>query len=186
MARSVPQSRLRIWVGLFGLILGLFSLATPWVRIEADQVGETGLVWSTLAPASLSVATAAAAAWALGLLLKPVGIRIVSVVTAGLSVAALALAISAWSNTDQVAVSQADQIVGISGLITAQDLVITPVFWALALSLISVAVLAAAGVFGLIWPENRSASTNRYERRTSDGPADTWDQLSQGEDPTNP
>jgi indole-3-glycerol phosphate synthase len=83
-----------------------------------------------------------------------------------------------------VALHEAERVVGISGVVTPADLMVTPhpVAYGLVIGVfISLLVSAAAG---LIAPVRSGTRSTRYERAQPETPSELWDQLSHGDDPT--
>ena len=179
----------RLYAGLTGLgVLALIvSLGAPWWVLSLEggaQVPVSGLTASPLASSLLAVA---AAAFGLGLLLRGVWRRIVSLVQV-LAAGAAASTIASLATRPEVAVlSEIASLTGVAGS-GALDVVATTE--ATAMLWVGVAGLVGAmgsGLLGVTMPD-RPTATDRYQRSAGEAdPKDSiaaWDHLSEGSDPT--
>jgi uncharacterized membrane protein (TIGR02234 family) len=171
-------------VGVLALVV---SLGGPWwiVSLEGGaQIPVSGLTASPLASSLLAVA---GAAFGLGLLLRGVGRRIVSLVqvlavgSTGYVLASLATA------PETAAVSEIASLTGIAGS-GALDFVAstepTAMLW---IGVVGLLGAMGSGLVG-VWMRDRPVRTSRYQRSgSSPDPQDSiaaWDHLSEGSDPT--
>lgn len=179
--------RLHGVLALVGVVALLVSLGAPWwvVSLESGAlVPVSGLSASPIASALLAVG---AAAFGLGLILRGVWRRLVSLLQA-LALGSAAYAIASLSSRPEVAaLSEIASLTGIAGT-GALDLVVetqpSALLW---FGVVGLVAATATGVVGVLMPD-KAASTDRYRR--SFAPADpkdsiaAWDNLSEGSDPT--
>jgi hypothetical protein len=179
----------RLYAGLTGVgVLALVvSLGAPWwiVSLEGGaQIPVSGLTASPLASSLLAVA---GAAFGLGLLLRGVWRRIVSLVqflAAGSTAYALA---SLATAPEAAAVSEIASLTGIAGsgaLGFVASTEPTAILW---IGVVGLLGAMGSGLVG-VWMPDRQARADRYQRAGGNAdPRDSiaaWDNLSEGSDPT--
>ncbi len=173
------MDRLRHYFAVLGLVAGVTSLGLPWVRFQLSS-GVTGTVtWGDMSAGSVSFAVAAAAAWALTLLVGPLWRRALGIALVVLASTSAAFALMSLSRAVEIVLSRAESEAGVTGAFSIDDVLWS---WSLAgpvMSMTAVSAFFLAGLALMAWPGTRR-SHDRYEREK----ADPWEQLSRGDDPT--
>jgi len=176
--------RLKNYGAIIAIVLVLFGLATPLLSVSMTQGGTGEVTWSELSASSLSLAIASLAAWGATLLTSSRSVRVFSTLQGLLTVTGLALFFVSLDQQQEVALYEAERVVGISGVVTLTDLMVTPHPVAFGLVIGLFISLLVSAVAGLIAPVTRSTRSSRYERARPETPSELWDQLSHGDDPT--
>jgi hypothetical protein len=173
------MDRLRHYFAVLGLVAGLISLGLPWASFQLSS-GVTGMVtWGDMSAGSVSFTVAAAAAWALTLLVGPGWRRALGAAIVVLASTSAAFALMSLSRAGEIVLSRAESEAGVMGAFSIDDVLWS---WSLAgpvLSMTAVGAFFLAGLALMAWPGARRAK-DRYERAK----ADPWEQLSLGDDPT--
>lgn len=173
------MDRLRHYFAVLGLVAGVISLGLPWVSFQLSSGAAGTVAWGDMSAGSVSFAVAAAAAWALTLLVGPVWRRALGVAVAVLASTSAAFALISLARAGEVVLSRAESEAGVMGAFSVDDVLWS---WSLAgpvLSMSAVCGFFLAGVALMAWPGAKRGD-DRYEREK----ADPWEQLSRGDDPT--
>lgn len=181
-----PNSLTRLSATLVGLgvVLGLITMAAPWLRVELPGgLSATG-GWQQVSAASWSVALAAVAAWGAGILVRATPRRLLSILQSVLAAVSLGLLVPATQDTAALAEMIASRAVGIDGAVSSSELVATWSWGWLGLGVVALLLVAASGAVGALRPPPARKTPSRYER-ASNHSADPWEQLSEGVDPTD-
>jgi hypothetical protein len=173
------MDRLRHYFAVLGLVAGVISLGLPWASFQLSS-GVTGTIaWGDVSAGSVSFAVAAAAAWALTLLVGPAWRRALGVAVVVLASNSAAFALMSLSRAGEIVLSRAESEAGVIGAFSIDDVLWS---WSVAgptLSMGSVSAFVLSGLALIAWPGARRGK-DRYEREK----ADPWEQLSRGDDPT--
>ena len=173
------MNRLRHYSAAIGLVSGIVALGLPWMTFELSS-GVTGAIsWGDVSAGSVSLSVAAAAAWALTLLVSPRWRRVLGVSVAVMVSVSIVLALGSLGESADIVLSRAESEAGVIGAFSLADVTWA---WSVAgptLSGLAMGAFLVAGVALMIWP-GRERQKDPYQREN----ADPWEQLSRGGDPT--
>lgn len=166
-----------------GVLVGLVTMAAPWLHVELPGgLSATG-GWGQIAPASWSIGLAAVTAWGAGILVRGTPRRLLGILQSALASVALVLLLIQTSNTPVLAEQIASEALGIGGAVSGSELVSSWSWGWFGLGVAALVLVAVSGVLGALQPSARRGDS-RYER-SSNHSVDPWEQLSEGRDPTD-
>jgi len=165
----------------------LVALSAPWFTFQVPTGMSFTLTGLEASAVSSTLLGAAAAAYGASLLIRGLARRILGVLQTLLG----AGAVSSWFELlEAPAVSvQATitSLTGLSGSGALEGVTVTGPSWFFTLGVLGAVAVALSGLFGVVSPE-APARSSRYERNQAGSdagdPIATWDDLSEGHDPT--
>ena len=167
------------------LILGLVSIGAPWLVVDIPTGASATAGWSSVAPASFSLALAAIAAWGASLLTRERATRVLGVVHTLLAAGSLFALGRALSDTDQLVGRLAGEASGVIGAIPLSDTLQT---WSptwIGVAIVAIIGIGLSGVWAVASPGTKDSRGSRYERPETNESSDPWQALSDGDDPTS-
>ena len=166
------------------VVCGGMAVGAPWLVVAVPTGASSQASWGDVAPASLSLALAAVAAWGATLLVSPTATRILGVVQMMLASTGLWFLVTRWLNPSGVVDSLSDKASGVVGAIDPETVQATwAPGWGAMAGLAMVAVVVS-GLWSALAPGSPRRDTSQYEPQDTRLNDDPWQALDNGGDPT--
>jgi hypothetical protein len=165
----------------------LVALSAPWFTLQVPTGMSITLRGLEASAVSSTLLGAAAAAYGASLLIRGLGRRILGVLQTLLGAGAASSWIEFLEAPALSVQATITSLTGLAGSAALEGVTVIGPSWFFALGVFGAVAVALSGVLGVVAPDS-SAASSRYERNPEGGdvgdPIATWDDLSEGHDPT--